>query len=277
MPLDATGLTSAMPGVGRLPFVCLRDTSTGNALLAGHLRLAVIDAIKEAKITGTFDALPFVQAQLWREDPDTVAEVFQGVMASYAADAAFGGDDQAGRHGLRAERMRELRRPLLQRKRQGLTLAEIVGRVQETTSLPVSRSAVVALMVHHGYLELVGFGGRQRRHLLTGQAVANQIGHNVHPHSTYSPRVGGVAKAAPFPVIYPEVLEDVTWTFDLERIQARVVEIVTASAADTRKQAVVFLLECHSYLPDQTIADWCGVERMTVSRLRKKVVPLYPP
>jgi len=79
----------------------------------------------------------------------------------------------------------------------------------------MDRETPARLMQHHGLLELVPFGSRQRRRLVTDAAFHAGLGHNVDPGHLRSPRLDGNARAAMFPVFYadtvPTILAMLGW------------------------------------------------------------------
>ena len=94
----------------------------------GPLRLAVMDCL-----TGHSHARPgiipkpdersleTIIGRLWREDPVEVTRAYDALTFG----SLDGGPSRGTSHGLLAERMRELRRPLPQRDRKGKPLKEI--------------------------------------------------------------------------------------------------------------------------------------------------------
>lgn len=221
-------------------------TTTAGRLPRAHLSLAVADLV--LRRVNAADAV----AALWREDPETVMELHDRLFLSLSLDINGPAD---GRHGLRAEHLRKLRRPLPFRRKHGFTLNEVAERAG------VSREVVASAMEHHGYLELVPFGGTQRRRLLTDQAFHAGIGHNVDAAQV---RLGleGCNRTSAYPVIYPERVADVLWTLDLDGIRA------TAAGLERKRQRLDWLMHHHAYLPDAFLADLAGCAVRTVERRR---------
>lgn len=169
MPFDATAHTSA-------------------DLPAAHLRLAVHDLLRERRADGFRLALGDLQERLWREPPDRVRRAYDAALVGTYEGPAH----PAGRHGLRAHVMRQLRRPLPSRDKQGLRLPKMAARA----GLDVA--TLTTLLEHHGYLAAVPFGGRQRRRLVTDRAYAAGLGHNPDG-ARRRLRAEGAGKPVPFP------------------------------------------------------------------------------
>lgn len=155
-------------------------------------------------------------------------------------------EDAGGRHGLRAEIMREMRRPVSSRPRLGLTVTDIAKREGMRTE------TVARLLEEHGYLEMSPFGRNQSRRLVTAGAYAAGHGHTVDPSSIRSVRLDGGGRAAPFPVFYEEKVASIIWTLGWDAIKA------TVAAEPDKKQRLAFLLTAHDYLPDAEIAELSG-------------------
>ena len=237
------------------------DTVPEYRLPYAHLRLAIIDVLSDSDVTRR--TLEVAKERLWREDPEDVAAVYDEVWL-IRAETPWSDGSGSGTHGLRAERMRELRRPLSARTRRGLTLADIA----EQAGLNVETLA--RMLEHHGYLETSPFGGRQSRRLVTAAAYVAHHGHNVDPSSIRSPRLDGSARAAPFPVFYAEHVSSILWTLGLDLIQQGV------AAQPTKKGKLAFLLAEHGYLPDAEMARLAGYSRVGVARARTKAVSVRP-
>lgn len=156
-----------------------------------------------------------------------VARVYDNLITAGIGASDFDGD---GRHGLLAEKIRELRRPLPSRDRLGLTLQEIAVRSG------IARATLTTLMEEHGYLELVPYGGRQRRRLVTQAAFEAQLGHNVDPSSVRL-RIEGAHRTSPFPVFYEEVLDDLLWTLDYQGL------VSTVRSLPDKKSRLDYLLD----------------------------------
>jgi hypothetical protein len=222
------------------------ETAAGR-LSSACLRLAVMDLLRRRmRLADILDAL-------WREDPEDVAAVYDALVLRQLDDAA---GMVEGRYGLHAERLRELRRPLLWRPSRGLTIAELAD------TAGVDRETMAAALEHHGYLELVPYGGRQRRRLLTDAAVEAGLGHNADAGHVRIGRLEGFNRAAVFPVIYPEHAASVLWTLDLPGIRA------TAAELPTKRARLRWLLAHHGYLPDRFVAELAGCAVRTVERAR---------
>ena len=224
-----------------------------------NLRLSILDILSD--LDPKKRTLDNAIEQLWREDRERVIEVYDDIMLSRLEDSLC---DGGGTHGLRAERMRELRRPLSTRTRRGMTLAEISAQAD------IHVETLSRMLEHHGYLELCPFGGRQSRRLVSAAAYAAHHGHNVDPSSIRSPRLDGSARAAPFPVFYAEHVSSILWTLGLDLIQQGV------AAQPTKKGKLAFLLAEHGYLPDAEMARLAGYSRVGVARARTKAVSVRP-
>ena len=229
-------------------------SSVLHRLSAAHLRLALVDVITssdpaERRLEGAHE-------RLWREDPKIVAAAFDLVILS--RDEGCGDGD--GRHGLRAERMRELRRPMSSRSRRGLTVTEIAKREA------MRPQTLARLLERHGYLEMSPFGQRQSRRLVTAECYAAGHGHNVDPTETRSGRLDGAARAAPFPVFYDEHVASIMWTLGWDVIRA------TVAALPGKKSRLAYLLTDHDYLPDAEIADLAGYSRESIARTRARAL-----
>lgn len=213
------------------------------------LRLAVRDAIRSRM------QLPAIIEALWREDATEVAAIFDSI-ARLDVDGTSGPLD--ARHGLLAERLRELHRPLVWRPKRGLTVSDLAARTG------VNRETMATALEHHGYLELVPYGGRQRRRLLTEQAVAAGFGHNADAAHVRIGHLEGFNRASVFPVIYPEHAAAILWTLDLDGIRA------TAAAMPNKRGRLRWLLAHHGYLPDAYLAELAGCSVRTVERARAR-------
>ena len=225
---------------------------------ATHLRFAVADCLRQPDPEK--HRLGAILECLWREAPDDVHSAYDA--------AIFGSldvqNETGGRHGLFAARMRELKRPLLSRDKIGLTLGEIAE------ANGIERTALVALMERHGYLELVPYGGRQKRRLVTDEAFLAGIGHNVDPSNARSPRLDGAARAVPFPVFYPEAVPSLLWTLDWPGIRA------AAKAIPNKRERMGWLLEHHAVLPDKAFVGLSGYSLRGVKKARAAAMAKTP-
>lgn len=229
-------------------------------LPAAHLRLAVADCLRDPDPAAR--RLDAARGRLWREPPGAVAEV-HGVMAAAYDAPTLGGLDGGppgdGARGLKAEQMRRLRRPLPARNRRGMTVAEMAEHAG------LNRETLACLLEHHGYLELVPFGGRQRRRLVTDRAFAAGLGHNADASHTRVARVEGARRAGVFPVFYPEHVPAILWTLDHPGI-------VRAMAAIPRKRdRLAWLLVQHGHLPTAELADLSGFSRRGIEKARERL------
>ncbi len=192
--------------------------------------------------------------RLWREPPEAITEAYDAMI--------FGGlDGEPCRepescHGLLAARMRELRRPLPKRDKAGLPLGEVAKQAG------MDRETLASLMEHHGILELVSYGGRQRRRLVTDAAFHAGLGHNVDPGAIRSPRLDGHARSSVFPVFYPDAVPDILWMLDWEGIKR------DAAAIKGKRERMRWLLSHHHHLPDQALADLGGYSLRGVKKAR---------
>jgi hypothetical protein len=203
-----------------------------------HLRLAIMDCLRSISRGGERPTLANIIERLWREDPINVTAVYDRlILGSADTETACG-----GLHGLHAERMRELRRPLPQRDRIGKTVKEIA------LDAGLSRETLACLLEHHGYLELVPYGGRQRRRLVSDAAFQAGVGHNVDASKKRIGWLEGAGKAAVFPVFYPDHVPAILWTLDIEGIRTQAVSI------PRKRDRLTWLLSEHGYLPAAEIA-----------------------
>jgi hypothetical protein len=213
---------------------CAVDT-----LPRAHLVLSVAQALH--------DGLPLeaVAERLWREDPSEIAGIFDRVATAsldHAAERPYGRLEE-----LRREAIAEARRAAPKPQRScGLTLDAIAERTS------MARATLVALLEHHGILELAPCGGTQRRRLLSDVAVRNGLGHNVQPGAKRVAALEGFGKAAPFPVLYEERLTEVLWCLDAEGIAKE------AERHARRADRLPWLLAHHGYLPGDELARLSG-------------------
>lgn len=219
-----------------------------------HLILGVADYILDRRRSFGRPVLGDLQERLWREDPATVAEIYDELITAGVGASDF---DSDGRHGLLAERLRELRRPLPTRDRLGLTLRDI------STRTGIDRTTLAVLMEEHGYLELVPYGGNQRRRLVTQAAFDAELGHNVDP-STVRLRIEGAHRTSPFPVFYEEALDDILWTLDYEGLVRRV------RTLPDKKARLGYLLEHHPGLPASEMTGLTGYGKRTVETAKAR-------
>ena len=236
-------------------------TQTCDRLPCSHLRLAVIDVLIDPNRSER--SLSRAIERLWREDPDDVTALHDELFLI----GAESGHDGGGRHGMRAERMKELHRPLSRRQTRGLTVADLAAR------MGLRQETVARLLEHHGYLELSPFGRHQSRRLVTAECYAAGHGHNVDPSQIRSSRIDGMARAAPFPVFYEKHSASIVWTLGWELIQAAV------ARETSKRRRLSFLLTEHAYLPDVEIAGLAGcsvsgVEKGRRRASRSQVTPL---
>ena len=216
-----------------------------------HVRLAVADCLRETDPGKR--RLESILDRLWREPPEAVIEAYDAML--------FGGlnspiREPEGRHGLFAARMRELRRPLPRRDKPGMQLREVAEQAG------MDRETLARLMEHHGYLELVPYGGRQSRRLVTDAAFHAGWGHNVDPGAIRSPRLDGHASAAVFPVFYPEAVPTILAALDWTGLQRG------AGTITNKRARMRWMLTNHRYLPDQAIADVGGFSLRGVKKAR---------
>lgn len=216
-------------------------------LPATTLLLAIGTAVRDGM------TLASIADGLWRENAGEVTRIFDA-FALRDVDRTPG--PMEGRHGLRAERMRELHRPLAWRSKRGLTVSDLATRAG------VDRETMAAALEHHGYLELVPYGGWQRRRLLTEQAIAAGFGHNSDAAHVRVAHLEGFNRASVFPVVYPEHAADILWTLDLNGIRAE------AAAMPSKRDRLRWLLAHHAYLPDAFVAELASCTTRAVEKAR---------
>ncbi len=152
-----------------------------------------------------------------------------------------------------------------------MRLNKVGMTVKDIASLHSIRSStLVALLEHHGFLELAPYGGRQNRRLVTDAAFRGEFGHNVIPEN----RIGhleGFNRSCVFPVFYPERIDRILWCLDLDGIKNE------AEAQGTKRKRMAWLLENHPYLPNEEIADIarCSVSGVKQGRKRRSA-PITP-
>lgn len=228
-------------------------------LPAGHLRLALHDILRAPKFN---DRGPErAQERLWREDPQRVLATYDDIVMDRLDAALF--DSGSGRHGLRAERMRELHRPILSRDKTGLTVSQMASRAG------LAQETMARLLEFNGYLELCPFGRHQNRRLLTQRAAEVGLGHNVDPSHCRSARLDGPARAVVFPVFYEDSADDIIWSLGWDMI------ILTCQAEPPKKRKLSYLLKVHGYLPDAAIGELSGYTVDGVGRARKRATTHY--
>jgi hypothetical protein len=213
------------------------------------LRFAILDAIRD-RLT-----LDDILAAFWREDATEVTAVYDALSIRCLGDEPGLLD---GRHGLHAERMRELRRPLHWRPKRGLTVSDLAEWAG------VDRETMAAALEHHGFLELVPYGGQQRRRLLTDNAVLAGYGHNADAAHVRIGHLEGFHRASVFPVIYPEWAGAILWALDIDGIRTN------ASAVENKRLRLRWLLTHHAYLPNAFIAEVAGCTTRAVEKARAR-------
>ncbi len=258
-PAPAAVLRSTAPHTKRRPSITPQAASalcpSAGRLDPTGLRLAILDILLEPRVKDR--TLTRAIERLWREDPEEVTEAFDEIMLSRMEDGRQ--SNEAGRHGLRAERMRELRRPFPRVTRMGLPVAEVAERAG------LSRETTARLLEANGYLETSPFGGRQSRRLVSLAVREAGHGHNADPSDKRSLRLDGGAKAAPFPVFYEEHAADIIWTLGWDTIMGR------CASETSKKLRSAWLLKDHAYLPDEEIGRLAGYSRDGVIRARKRL------
>lgn len=198
--------------------------------------------------------------RLWREDPEAVTAAHDALRLARGEGEME--DDGSGRHGLRAERMRELHRPLSARSKPGLTVADVAAM------MGLRKETVARLLEHHGYLELAPYGRDHQRRLVTAEAYAAGHGHNVNSSGSRSKRLDGAARSAPFAVFYPEHVASIVWTLGWDLIVASV-------AREVKKRGrLAMLLRDHAYLPDTQIGHLAEITVSGVEKARKRKTAL---
>jgi hypothetical protein len=233
-----------VPGIAELPL--------------NHLRLVMADAIIGGIKEPFQPRRPITEdemvTKLWREAPVTVRRVFHEI-----ADKRAGVDYYRVRDTTKATkgtREARRRRPQLTRNKRGLPLSEMARRTY--MALPT----FTALLVHHGFLELVPYGSR-RRHLVTESAFRAEVGHNVYPKN----RIGhleGYRRAAVFPVFYEDRLKDILWCLDYQGI------VEAVDAIPSKRKRLAWLLGNHTYLPNREIAQLVGCSEVGVKKARAR-------
>lgn len=222
-----------------------------------QLVLAVEQAVAEAKAQQRHATIDELAERLWREDREVIAAAHDELFLE-----AHHEPPQGSRHGLHAERLRELYRPVPYRtSTENLTLSEIAEEVD------MDRATLVALMVHHGYLELTFYGGQQRRHLVSDQAISAGLGHNVDA-SRSRIAAEGMNRCTVFPVFYRDPVADILWALDLDGITATARRQGDHQGFN-KKAALRWLLRFHDHLPDAELARISGYSLSGVEKARK--------
>jgi hypothetical protein len=195
---------------------------------------------------------------LFREDAEVVRSLYREVAqrrVSPGAGSAYGRKREEWRRKKAAVKVgwREL-----SRRKHGLNLNDTAAR------LGLSRGTLVALLEHHGFLELVYWNGKQRRRLVSEETFDAGIGHNVIPDN----RIGhleGQHKAAPFPVFYEDRLDDIAWCLDWKGIEEGVVK------QTSKRKRLAWLLDHHAYLPSEEIAGLVGCSLSAVEKAQRRM------
>ncbi len=167
-------------------------------------------------------------------------------------------DDPQGQHGLDADRMRALRRPMPPGgSGAGVTLTDLAAR------LGLRRATLIGLMEHHGYIELAPFGRSQSRYLLNDVALRAGIGRNVDGSGNHVAHLEGFGKASPFVIVCDEWVDAIVWTFDLDGIAS------TTATMAIKRERQAWLLEHHDYLGSPEIAARAGSTQRAVEKARR--------
>lgn len=205
------------------------------------VRLAIADAIAGGK------KLSFIQERLWCHNPEQVRDVYKQItrqrsdLLSVSDDRHYGKEDEEQPKAVHTSR------------RIGLRVAEFAGKAG------IPQATLTALLEHHGFLELVPYGGLQRRRLVPDNVVEAGYGHNVVP----SNRIGhleGYNTAATFPVFYEEKIADILWCLNYQ-------EIVDKALSIHKKQdKLKWLLNDHPYLPQAELAALSGYSERGVRK-----------
>lgn len=219
------------------------------------LRIAIVDCICDGL------DLPTIRDRLWREDPEAIESLYDRLRIGRGAVFS----EPRGRIGLHVERMRRMRRPLPSRPMVGVTVTAIADQAG------LARETLACMLEHHGYLEMVPYGGRQSRRLVTDRAYAAGLGHNVDSSATRIARLEGAAKACVFPVFYPEKVPAILWTLDHDGIRREV------AAQPSKRHRLTYLLQHHPYLPTNEIAALSGFTRQGVDKRKLHEGSAAPP
>jgi hypothetical protein len=135
----------------------------------------------------------------------------------------------------------------------------------------LERETLAALMEHHGYLELVPYGGTQKRRLVTDRAFHAGLGHNADGSHRRIARLEGMGRAVVFAIFYPERVPDILWSLDHAGITAR------AAAIEGKRERMRWLLHHHGYLPDAELAKLSGYTERGVRKARGSSGQTKPP
>lgn len=208
------------------------------------VRFAIADAIAGG---GELARLFAIQERLWRYDPDQVRVVYDQIVRQ-RSDL-----HPVSSHSYGYRKVRRRQEAIQKPQRIGLRVAEMADRAS------LSQATLTALLEHHGFLELVPYGGHQRRRLVSDNVVEAGYGHNVTP----SNRIGhleGFNTSATFPVFYEEKANDILWCLNYEGIVAKV------SSMTSKKDRLQWLLENHPYLPQEELAGMSGYSERGVRK-----------
>lgn len=216
-----------------------------------HLRLAVADCLRETNPERR--NLDAILKRLWREPKKAVINAYDALLFGSLEVQGDGGGRCVG---LLATRMRALRRPLPRRDKPGMGVEDVAR------ALDMDRETLVRLMERHDLLELVPFGGHQRRRLVSDRAFREGLGHNVDPGSARSPRLDGHARSMVFPVFYADALDMLR-----ERLGWNDIQSAAASIKDKRLR-MRWLLTSQADLPDKTLAGLGGYSLRGVKKAR---------
>lgn len=223
-----------------VPDPLLQSSHPPYPLETPYLALSIEDEfLGGLELEGLYQKLP-------REDPERIASIYDQIAAHYSFV------EQSVRP---SDIVTKQWQP--NPSRYGLQMAEAANR------LDVSQATLSALLEHHMILELVPYGGRQNRRLLSEEAERAGLGHNVCPWGRV-PCIEGMRRSAPFPVIYEDRLKDILWVTDWETIQLKVWQFTS------RKQRLEWLVENHRYLPVAEIAALSGYSERTTKRRLKE-------
>jgi hypothetical protein len=129
----------------------------------------------------------------------------------------------------------------------------------------INRETLSRLLEHHGYLELKPYGGLQNRRLVTNQAYEAKMGHNVDASVSRVAFLEGYRRAIPFPVFYPEQVQDILWTLDYPSI------VATAKAVPKKRDRLRWLMDHHPYLPNEELSSLAGYSLRGVEKARLRV------
>lgn len=234
-----------------------REAITGNAkdqgpaphrLNGGSLRLAVHDCIREGlKLHDIF-------ATLYREDPADIVPLYD--TAFLAVACVF--RDPDGTHGLHAERIEQLRRPLPYRLKEGMTVGAMALKAG------VSRETLARYLERHGFLTMAPYGGRQRRRVVSDEAFEAEYGHTVDASKVRVGHLEGMNRAVPFPVFYPEHVPNILWTLGLDVIREEMARL------PSKRARLTWLLDNHPDLTSQEAANFAGCTERAVKKAKAR-------